>query len=82
MPIMEGTGKELEQYLHNNPERRYRLMPLAELDVKEGLSSHRYFTDTTQEWSDGLNALAAQNAHLPALPAEAFDRETLYEEIW
>lgn len=77
--VIEGTGEELEMYLHQRPKQRFRLVALPPIDEEaEPLTSKAL---TPEEKIRALDALAEMNRDLPGLPDEAFDREKLYEDI-
>ena len=55
--------------------------PTAAARAKDGSApDHFYFTATPEEFARALRELADMNKDLPALPDEAFDRESIYED--
>ncbi len=76
--IFEGTWEELMVRADE-----FRKVPKLTLIVPEAGApvTSRYRADLTPEDRIRmLDALAERNRHIPALPAEAFDRESLYAE--
>ncbi|HZO87055.1 MAG TPA: hypothetical protein VFB38_01860 [Chthonomonadaceae bacterium] len=76
--VYEGTWEELST--HADEFRRYPkltlIVPGQELPVQS-----RYRAGLTpEERIQALDAAAEKNCHLPALPPEAFERESLYAD--
>jgi hypothetical protein len=76
--IFEGTWEELTA--HADEFRRYPKLTLIVPEPSVQATS-RYRADLTpEERIRMLDALAERNRHIPALPEEAFDRESLYAD--
>ena len=76
--IFEGTWEELMVRADE-----FRRVPRLTLIVPEpdAPTTSRYRADLTpQERIRMLDALAERNIHIPTLPVDAFDRESLYAE--
>ena len=76
--IFEGTWEELA--VHADEFRTASKLTLIVLEQDVPCTS-RYRADLSpKERIQMLDALAERNRHIPALPAEAFDRESLYAD--
>ena len=76
--IFEGTWEELAARAD-----QFRTSPKLTLIVPEldAQPATRYQADLTpEERIRMLDALAERNRHIPSLPEEAFDRESLYAD--
>ena len=76
--IFEGTWEDLIAHADE-----FRMYPKLTLIVPEPSSqpASRYRADLTpEERIRMLDALAERNRRIPALPEEAFDRESLYAD--
>ena len=76
--IYEGTWEELST--HAEEFRDYSKLTLI-VPAQEPPMQSRYRSDLTPEARiKAMDAAAEKNRHLPVLPSEAFDRESLYAE--
>ncbi len=76
--VYEGTWAELSTHAHEL--QGYPKLTLI-VPTQEGSLPSRYRADLTpEERIKALDAAAEKNRHLPVLPPEAFDRESLYAE--
>ena len=76
--IYEGTWAELSAHADE-----FKEIPGLRLIVpqQEAQAMRRYRADLTpEERIRMLDALAERNRHIPALPEEAFERESLYAD--
>ena len=72
--VIEGTGEELERYLKQRPNERFRLIPLR---TDEG---QFHETATTEEWIQAFDEWAkSHDPHTPPLSDEAISRDSIYE---
>jgi len=77
--VIEGTPDELREYLSQlDGNLRLTLLIPAGSELEETPENLR--KSTPEERSRALDEIAEMNRDLPALPPEAFSRETLYEE--
>ena len=76
--IFEGTWEEL--LVRADEFRRFPKLTLL-VPQPDRLVTIQYRADlTAEERIRMLDALAERNRHVPALPAEAFERESLYAD--
>jgi hypothetical protein len=79
--VIEGTWEEILSQSDSLMGRRVRLEVLPE---QEGDGSKVkppiYSTATHEEFVRAFDALGEQYRHLPVLPPEAFERESLYAD--
>lgn len=76
--IFEGTWEEL--LVRADEFRRFPKLTLL-IPQPDRLVTSQYRADlTAEERIRMLDALAERNRHVPALPAEAFERESLYAD--
>jgi hypothetical protein len=72
---IEGTGEELERYLKERRQDRFRLIPLQ---AHEERPFHE--TATTEEWIAALYAWSSSHdPRTTPLPDEAMSRDSIYE---
>ena len=76
--ILEGTWAELashEEELRHHPRLTLIVPPASNLSEEDSPASM-----TAAQRIQLLDSLAARNQHLPALTADAFERESLYAD--
>jgi hypothetical protein len=76
--ILEGTWEELSARADEFP-RSKRLVLIVPGDEPPTVDSLPR-SSSAEERIAALNALAERNRHLPILSADAFERESLYDE--
>jgi hypothetical protein len=73
--VIEGTGKELQRYLKQQPEQRFRLTRLSEEERKPF-----HETATPEEWMKAFREWAeSHKRNSKPLPDEAISRDSIYE---
>lgn len=77
--VFEGTWEEVSRKAEGLSGRRVRLTVLPD-EAAPALDAPLYKGATPAERIQALDRLAARNRHLPVLPPEAFERESLYED--
>jgi len=77
--VLEGTWEEIAGQAEQLSGKRVRLTVLPEGEAEVAAPKlPLYLTATPEEIISALDAVAEQNRHLPVLPPEAFERESLY----
>jgi hypothetical protein len=56
------------------------IVPAEEAEGSATVKEHFYFTSTPEAFRSAFDALSQGNENSPVLPAEAFERESLYNE--
>ena len=80
-PVVEGTWEEIARQASRFSGRRVRLtlLPAEELQT-DSEEAPFYLRATPEEFQRVFDTVAAKTRHLPVLPPEAFERESLYAE--
>lgn len=77
--VVEGTPVEIQDHLKTlNGNVRLTLIIPVESELQE--APENLYHATPQERARVLDEIAEMNRDLPALPDQAFSRESLYEE--
>ena len=78
--VLEGTWEEIARQAARFAGKRVRLTVLGDEEQEApARNTPLSMTATPEELIRALDQLAEQNRHLPVLPPEAFERESLYE---
>jgi hypothetical protein len=76
---LEGTWEEIARHAPELSGKRVRLTVLPPRPPHVD-RDHFYFRSTPEEFRKALEEIAQQYGHVPPLPDEAFDRESIYAE--
>jgi hypothetical protein len=77
--VIEGTRKEIQDHL-NTLDSNLRLTLIVQADGEPSEAPKNLYYATPDERARALDEIAEMNKGVPVLPAEAFNREALYEE--
>lgn len=81
LEVLEGRWEEIERQASSLAGKRVRLVILPDVPVEAARpTAHPVDLEAAKARIRALDALAEKYRNLPALPAEAFDREFLYAD--
>ncbi len=86
--VFEGTADEIAIELRKAAPKgqRLKVVVMPEEVPSTGVEyqpdkTHFYFTATPEEFERAFDAIAEGSQGLPILPPEAFERESIYEDV-